>query len=312
MLKDSEAKKIQIVITKSISRFGRDTVDALEALRRLKAAGTRVMFIEENLDTAEDDSEFMISVLESFAQDENEARSQNIRWGMKSRAEQGSSKLYNRKCYGYKQDENDKIVVDEDEAETVRKIFAWYLEGCSILGILKKLEESGIKSPTGKDKWCKRTIDVMLQNEKYRGDVRLHNPLSKETDIMMFDGCPPIVTKEQFQAVQDERTRRSNVICDDNGRRRKSTKFSSKRKDDAGMDLDYIKDGKQMEFAIFCIENTAVREGIDAEAMYELLAVKSDILQSYIVPNYEIFHTQGKDYIVDDILDVMKERGVTV
>lgn len=78
------------------------------------------------------------------------------------------------------------------------------------------------------------------------------------------------------------------------------------------MDFDYIKDSKQMEFAIFCIENTAASAGVDAEAMYDALAVKSNILQSYIVPNYEILHTQGKDYIVDDILEVMKERGVTV
>jgi hypothetical protein len=73
------------------------------------------------------------------------------------------------------------------------------------------------------------------------------------------------------------------------------------------MDLDYIKNSKQMEFAIFCIENTAARAGVDAESMYELLAVKSDILQSYIVQNYEILHTQGKDYIVDDIFDVMAD-----
>lgn len=74
--------------------------------------------------------------------------------------------------------------------------------------------------------------------------------------------------------------------------------------------VDYIQNNNEMEFAIFCIENTAERLGIRAEKMYDLLAVKSDILQTYIVPNYEALHTQGKDYIVDDILDVMEKKGV--
>lgn len=74
---------------------------------------------------------------------------------------------------------------------------------------------------------------------------------------------------------------------------------------------DYIQNSNQMEFAIFCIENTADRLGINAEKMYDMLAVKSDILQTYIVPNYEVLHTQGKDYIVDDILDVMQKKGVS-
>ncbi len=73
---------------------------------------------------------------------------------------------------------------------------------------------------------------------------------------------------------------------------------------------DYIQNSREMEFAIFCIENTAERLGINAEKMYDLLAAKSDILQSYIVPNYEALHTQGKDYIVDDIIDLMEKKGV--
>lgn len=80
----------------------------------------------------------------------------------------------------------------------------------------------------------------------------------------------------------------------------------------ADKNKDYIQNSREMEFAIFCIENTAARLGINAEKMYDLLAVKSDILQSYIVPNYEALHTQGKDYIVDDILDLMEKKGVNV
>lgn len=109
----------------------------------------------------------MISIIESLAQAENESRSDNIKWGIKQRAANGSSKLYDRKCYGYINDPNGSLIIDDVEAKNVQMIFNLYLHGKSILGILKELEQRGIKSPNGKDKWCKRTIDVMLSNEKY-------------------------------------------------------------------------------------------------------------------------------------------------
>jgi len=112
-------------------------------------------------------------VIESIAQAENELRSDNIKWGIKQRAAQGTSRLYNRKCYGYYNDENGNLVIDEKEANNVRIIFNLYLQGKSVLGIVKELELLGIKSPTGKATWPKRSIDVMLSNEKYMGNVRV-------------------------------------------------------------------------------------------------------------------------------------------
>mgnify|MGYP000849811795 CR=1 FL=1 len=94
MLEDAKAHKIQIVITKSISRFGRDTVDTLEALKILRESDVRIIFEQEQLDSAETDSALMISIIESFAQAENESRSENIKWGLKQRAAQGTSRLY--------------------------------------------------------------------------------------------------------------------------------------------------------------------------------------------------------------------------
>ena len=119
------------------------------------------------MNTANTDSDLMISIIESLAQAENESRSDNIKWGIKQRATNGSSKLYDRKCYGYINDPNGSLIIDDVEAKNVQMIFNLYLHGKSILGILKELEQRGIKSPNGKDKWCKRTIDVMLSNEKY-------------------------------------------------------------------------------------------------------------------------------------------------
>ena len=173
MFDDCRSHKLDIILTKSISRFGRDTVEILNALNQLKTLGIRVIFEQEELDTVNTDSDLMISIIEAIAQAEDESRSNNIKWGIKQHAADGSSKLYDRKCYGYKHNAEGKLVIEDDTAGNVRKIFNFYLQGKSVIGIIAELGRLGIKSPTGKDKWCKRTIDVMLNNEKYTGSVRL-------------------------------------------------------------------------------------------------------------------------------------------
>lgn len=229
MLDDCTSHKLDIIFTKSISRFGRDTVETMEALRKLKKAGVRVIFEQEELDTANTDSDLIISIIESFAQAENESRSENIKWGIKQGAASGTSKLYDRKCYGYKHNEDGKLIIDEETAENVKIIFDLYLRGQSILGIIKELEKREIPSPTGKEKWCKRTIDVMLSNEKYTGDVRLLKTGKSEIHYLATDNNPAIISKEVFEAVQIEKARRSNVVKNGNGTvKRKNLKYSSK------------------------------------------------------------------------------------
>lgn len=229
MLDDCQNHNLEIIITKSISRFGRDTVETLEALNQLKSLGIRVIFEQESLDTADTDSDLMISIIEAIAQAENESRSENIKWGIKQRAAQGTSKLYNRKCYGYTHDKEGNLIIKDDEAKNVTKIFEMYLHGKSVIGIVAELERLGVKSPTGKDKWSKRTIDVMLSNEKYTGSVRLLDNGKHETVYLCEDNNPAIISKETFQAVQIEKIKRSNVIKDENGVLRKNKKYSSKQ-----------------------------------------------------------------------------------
>lgn len=229
MLDDCKSHGLEIILTKSISRFGRDTVEILDALNRLKLLGVRVIFEQEQLDTADTDSDLMISIIESIAQAENESRSDNIKWGIKQRAAQGTSKLYNRKCYGYSNDAEGDLVIDDNEAKNVKLIFNMYLQGKSIIGIVSELERLGIKSPTGKEKWCKRTIDVMLSNEKYKGNVRLLDDGKHESYYLSENNNPAIISKETFQAVQIEKQHRSNVIKGEEGNQRKSRKYSSKK-----------------------------------------------------------------------------------
>ena len=229
MLKDCQSHDLEIILTKSISRFERDTVEILDALNQLKILGVRVIFEQEQLDTADTDSDLMISIIESIAQTENESRSDNIKWGIKQRAAQGTSKLYNRKCYGYHNDEDGNLTIDEKEAKNVRVIFNLYLKGKSILGIVKELERLGIKSPTGKAIWPKRTIDVMLSNEKYAGNVRLLDDGKHEAYYLSEDNNPAIISNETFQAVQIEKQHRSNITKGEDGSKRKSIKYSSKK-----------------------------------------------------------------------------------
>ena len=229
MIEDCNSHNLDIIITKSISRFGRDTVDTLEALNQLKTLGVRVIFEQEDLDTANTDSDLMISIIEAIAQAENESRSDNIKWGIKQRAAQGTSKLYNRKCYGYKNDVDGSLIIDDEEAKNVRMIFNLYLQGKSILGIVKELERLGIKSPTRKVTWPKRTVDVMLSNEKYIGNVRLLDNGKNDLCYLAEGNNPAIISKEMYQAVQVEKQHRSNVIEGEEGSQRKSKKYSSKK-----------------------------------------------------------------------------------
>ena len=228
MLQECKSHDIEIVLTKSISRFGRDTVEILDALNQLRLLGVRVIFEQEQLDTADTDNDLMISIIESITQAENESRSDNIKWGIKQRAAQGTSKLYNRKCYGYTNADDGSLIIEESEAKNVRLIFNLYLRGKSIIGIVSELDRLGIKSPTGKATWPKRTIDVMLSNEKYMGNVRLLDNGKHSATYLSEDNNPAIIPKETFQAVQLEKQHRSNVIKGEDGSQRKSTKYSSK------------------------------------------------------------------------------------
>lgn len=231
MLREAEGHRISVILTKSISRFGRDTVETLEALRRLKAAGVRVIFDEEGLDTDQVDDTMLISIMESLAQDENETRSRNIRMGLYNRAASGKSGNYRKRAYGYVKGEDGELVIEATQAQVVRNIFRWYIDGASILKIINKLAEKGIPSPTGKDKWSKKTIENILSNRAYLGVVVTNDPLHEDQKFQMTEARPPILTEDVFRAAQEAKEKRSNITVSETGeRQRKSTKYSSKKR----------------------------------------------------------------------------------
>ena len=189
----------------------------------------RIIFKQEELDTLTVGSSLLISTIEACAQAENETRSDNIKWGIKQRASNGSLGFYRRKCYGYDKGENGDLVINKEQAEVVKLIFDLYLGGKSILGIVKELKDRNIKSPTGKDNWPKRSEEKMLSNEKYIG-ISAVNVGGKECQIYKLNNShPSIISKEIFDVVQKEKHKRSNVIVDENGTHRSNKKYSSKK-----------------------------------------------------------------------------------
>lgn len=229
MIEECKAGLTDIVVVKSMSRLGRDTVEVLDAINTLRVSQVRIIFKQEELDTLTVGSSLLISTIEACTQAENETRSDNIKWGIKQRANNGSLGFYRRKCYGYDKDENGDLVINKEQAEVVKLIFDLYLGGKSILGIVKELKDRNIKSPTGKDNWPKRSVEEMLSNEKYIG-VSVVNVGGKESQIYKLNNSHPAITsKEMFDVVQEEKRKRSNVELTDDGIKRKSRKYSSKR-----------------------------------------------------------------------------------
>lgn len=218
MIEECKAGLTDIVVVKSISRLGRDTVEVLDAINTLRESQVRIIFKQDELDTLTVGSSLLISTVEACTQAENETRSDNIKWGIKQRASNGSLGFYRRKCYGYDKDENGDLIINKEQVEVVELIFDLYLGGKSILGIVEELKDRNIKSPTGKDDWPKRSVEKMLSNEKYIG-ISVVNVGGKEGQIYKLNNShPAIVSKEMFGAVQEDKIQRSNLDISENGK----------------------------------------------------------------------------------------------
>ena len=173
MLRDAMDGKIDLIVTKSVSRFARNTVDSLVAVRKLKEHGTEVFFEKENIWTLDSKGELLITIMSSLAQEESRSISENVTWGMRKRFADGKVSMPYKQFLGYDKGEDGRPVINEAEARIVRLIFRLFLEGRTPTGICKILQEMGIPSPAGKSKWSQTTILSMLTNEKYMGDARL-------------------------------------------------------------------------------------------------------------------------------------------
>lgn len=223
MMQDAVNGKIDLILTKSITRFARNTVDALNNLRILKERNIEVYFELENIHSIEG-SEMLITILSSLAQESSQEKSDSVKWGYRRQFEKG--KVYAANLYGYKSNHGELIIIEE-EAKVVREIFSMYLQGKSDNEIAKILTERGIVTRSGKKKWNSSTIRSMLSNEKYTGNSKngktynvdfLHpKRLQNKGQAPMYlveNSHPAIITQEIFDHVQIERARRINNRSD--------------------------------------------------------------------------------------------------
>jgi len=236
LIADCEAGKIDIVLTKSISRFARNTVDLLRVVRRLQELGIEVRFERENINSATAEGELMLSILASFAQEESRQISENIKWTIRSGFKKG--KPHHIRMYGFR-NENGECVIVPEEAVVVKRIFSSFLKGQTTSEIAAQLNSEGLKSYYGNE-FKHSTIAKMLQNERYIGTLLLQKTyrtdhISRKRKMnkgelpmyLIEDAHPAIISKDIFQAVQDERMRRRNFGALASKNKSKKTKGDS-------------------------------------------------------------------------------------
>lgn len=232
MITDCMDGKIDMVITKSISRFARNTLDCLKYICQLKDRNIPVFFEKENINTLDAKGEVLLTIMASLAQQESQSLSQNVKLGLQFRYQRGEVQVNHNRFLGYTKDENGRLVIDPEQAEIVRRIFREYLDGYSSDKIAAGLERDGILTGAGNPRWHTSTIAKILRNEKYMGDALLQKTYTvdylskkriKNNGIMpqyyVEDDHEAIIPKEIFMRVQDELVRRRLVKVSPNGRK---------------------------------------------------------------------------------------------
>lgn len=221
MVADALDGKIDLIVTKSVSRFARNTVDSLTTIRELKEHSVECYFEKENIWTFDGKGELLITIMSSLAQEESRSISENCTWGQRKRFADGKVTVPFKRFLGYDRGPDGELVVNEEQARLVKRIYRMFMEGTTPYGIATKLTEEKIPSPSGKERWWAGTVRAILSNEKYKGDALLQKSftvdfLTKKTKIN--EGEVPqyyvekdheaIIDPEIFDQVQDELKRR--------------------------------------------------------------------------------------------------------
>lgn len=221
MIDDAMAGMIDRIITKSVSRFARNTVDTLTTVRKLKEKGVGVTFEKENIDTLDSKGELFITIMSSLAQEESRSISENVTWGWRKRIADGKVSVAYSHFLGYEKGPDGNMQIVEEEAKVVREIYAMFLDGKTPSGIAAALTKRSVPTPAGKATWQASTVKSILSNEKYRGDALLQKTftvdfLTKKAKVnegeapqyYVENSHPAIVSAEVFELVQAELAKR--------------------------------------------------------------------------------------------------------
>ena len=227
LIADCRKGKVDRIIVKSISRFSRNTLDCLKYVRELKELGIGVIFEKENIDSLDAKGEVLLTILSSLAQDESRSISENATWGIRKKFERGEIRVNTTKFVGYDKGENGNLVINEEQAKIVRRIFQVFLQGETPESIARSLKEEGVPGWNGKANWYPTTVQRMLQNEKYMGDALLQKTytvdfLTKKrsenqgqvNQYYIEGNHEAIIDKEEWELVQLEIERRNQFRQD--------------------------------------------------------------------------------------------------
>lgn len=238
MIQDCMDGNIDMIITKSISRFARNTLDCLKYIRELKEKNIPVFFEKENINTMDSKGEVLLTIMASLAQQESQSLSQNIKLGLQYRFQNGEVRVNHSRFLGYTKDEEGNLIIEPAEAKVVKRIYREYLVGASLLQIGRGLEADSILTGAGKTKWRPETLKKILQNEKYIGDALLQKTytvdfLNKKRvqnkgivpQYYVENSHEPIIPRDLYMQVQEEMIRRANLHS---GANRKKRVYSSK------------------------------------------------------------------------------------
>lgn len=238
MISECMEGHIDMIITKSISRFARNTLDCLRYIRQLKEKNIPVFFEKENINTMDSKGEVLLTIMASLAQQESESLSKNVKMGMQFRFQKGEVQVNHNRFMGYTKDEDGHLIIEPAEAETVKRIYREYLQGASLKQIGDGLMADGILTGAGKPKWRPESVKKILKNEKYIGDALLQKTYTvdvltkkrvKNNGIVpqyyVENSHEPIIPRELYMQVQEEMLRRSNLHS---GSNRKKRVYSSK------------------------------------------------------------------------------------
>ena len=239
MIDECMAGNIDMIITKSISRFARNTLDCLKYIRQLKDKNIPVFFEKENINTMDSKGEVLLTIMASLAQQESESLSKNVKLGLQFRYQNGGGVQVNHNRFmGYTKDEKGHLVIDPKEAKIIKRIYLEYLQGASLKQIGEGIEKDGILTAAKKPKWRPETIKKILKNEKYIGDALLQKTYTVDVltkKRVKNDGLMPqyyvendheaIIPRVLYMQVQEEMLRRANLHI---GEKRKKRVYSSK------------------------------------------------------------------------------------
>lgn len=221
MIEDCEKGRIDFIITKSISRFARNTQDSLNYTRKLKDMGIGIYFEKEGINTLESSGELLLTLFSCFAQEESRSISENTAWGIRSKFQQGIPHLNTEILLGYDKDGEGNLVINEEQAAVIRRIYRMYLEGYALDAIGARLNAEEIPGVHGEAKWCGTTVSRLLKNEKYKGALLMQktftaNFLTKQNlrntgqlaQYYIENNHPAIIPPPEWEAVQEEIARR--------------------------------------------------------------------------------------------------------